>query len=52
MNYDDWKLMTPYDDDDDKEKKTIYCEDCNQEICFDNESKINDLCIECYKLLY
>jgi len=51
MNYDDWKLMTPPDDED-EDKKIICCEGCNQEIYFDNESKINDLCIECYKLLY
>ena len=48
MNYDDWKLMTPPESD----REEICCESCNEPISMMNESKITELCIECYKLIY
>lgn len=50
MNYDDWKLMTPSESNEDE--KEIFCESCNEEICMMNQSKITEICINCYKLLY
>ena len=45
MNYDDWKLATPpYEED-------VYCESCNELICIMNESKIKEICQDCYDLL-
>lgn len=50
MDYDNWKLQTHPETEEDESCKV--CESCNDEIHLMNESKIDELCINCYKLIY
>ena len=47
-NLDEYKLATPPE----TESEPKCCESCNEPIVLMNESKIDELCITCYKLIY
>lgn len=49
-NYDEWKFQSFPETEEDESCKV--CESCNEPIGLMNESKISELCIDCYNLIY